>query len=247
MIDNKSKWNTLFDSLQEDSCDQKTEHYTQLEEIGRGGSKIIYRAIDNLSGREVALARPLKDDDKITELFLREARITAYLQHPNILPVYDMNDGDQSYLICKLLRGSNLANLCTRQQTQRDILPLFKKICEAMDYAHSRGVLHLDLKPENIHLDKYGEVLVIDWGLAEIFLTESQESPLDNPLISTREAQSSDSTFCGTPGFMSPEQIYNQNVDERSDIFSLGALLYSIFFVHSPFHATDLKTICVKT
>ncbi|MDD7984298.1 protein kinase [Lentisphaera marina] len=247
MVDKHSKWNDLFDSLHEETHDNSDERYTQHEEIGRGGSKIIYRASDNLSGREVAFARPLKDDKKIIELFLREARITAYLQHPNILPAYDMNAGDNPYLVCKLLRGSNLSELCSHQQSQRDILPLFRKICEAMNYAHSRGVLHLDLKPENIHLDKYGEVLVIDWGLAEIFLTESHESPLDNPLISTRETLSADNTFCGTPGFMSPEQICNQKVDVRSDIFSLGALLYSMFFIKPPFHADDLKSICAKT
>ena len=247
MVDNTSKWNELFDTLHEDFTKENQGHYSEFEEIGRGGSKIIYRASDNLSGREVAFARPLKNDSITTELFLREARITAYLQHPNILPAYDMCDDEEPYLVCKLLRGSNLAELCKQQQNQRDTLAIFRKICEAMNYAHSRGVLHLDLKPENIHLDKYGEVLVIDWGLAEIFLTESLESPLDNPLISTREVLSSDTTFCGTPGFMSPEQICNQNVDVRSDVFALGALLYSIFFNQSPFHAPDLKSICAKT
>ena len=247
MSDNNSRWNQLFDDLHEAPDQDTSEHYSVLEKIGHGGSKTISRATDNLSGRDVAFARPIKNDTKTIELFLREARITAYLQHPNILPIYDMNDGEEPYLVCKLLRGSNLAKFCTKKHTQRDLLPLFQKICEAMDYAHSRGVLHLDIKPDNIHLDKYGEVLVIDWGLAEIFLTESQESPLDNPLISTRESLATNATFCGTPGFMSPEQIRSEKVDTRSDIFSLGALLFSMFFNDSPFSASNLKTICAKT
>ena len=247
MADNKLDWSNLFDELQE-TCDEKTnDHYTIGQKIGSGGAKVIYSATDNFTGREVALARPLKSDNASVELFLREARITAYLQHPNILPVYDMSEEAEPYLVCKLLRGQNLAKASQQKQTQLTILALFKKICQAMDYAHSRGVLHLDLKPDNIQLDKYGELLIIDWGLAEIFLTESQESPLDNPLISTRESSSKNATFCGTPGFMSPEQICSQKVDVRSDIFSLGALLYYMFFQKVPFSGKNLEDVCSRT
>ena len=247
MVDDKLDWSNVFDELQE-TCSEKTnDHYTIGQEIGSGGAKIIYGATDNFTGREVAFARPLKSDNASIDLFLREARITAYLQHPNILPVYDMSEEAEPYLVCKLLRGQNLAKASAKNQTQLSILALFKKICQAMDYAHSRGVLHLDLKPENIQLDKYGELLIIDWGLAEIFLTESQESPLDNPLISTRESNSKNATFCGTPGYMSPEQTCSQAVDVRSDIFSLGALLYFMFFQKAPFTGTNLKDICART
>ena len=247
MTENKYDWSNVFDDLQETCTEKTNDHYTVAAKIGAGGAKSIYSATDNFTGREVAFARPLKSDNASVDLFLREARITAYLQHPNILPIYDMSEEVEPYFVCKLLRGQNLSKAYKNKQTPLATLDLFKKICEAMDYAHSRGVLHLDLKPDNIQLDKYGELLIIDWGLAEIFLTESQESPLDNPLISTRESNSKNTTFCGTPGFMSPEQICSQTVDVRSDIFSLGALLYFMFFQKAPFNGKNLEEICSRT
>ena len=239
MANDTRNWSAILESLDDDqlNCDPE-QGFTLLEEVGRGGAKIIQRAIDNQSGREVAYATPINNSAISTELFFREARISAYLQHPNILPIYEVSDKSEPFFIAKLLRGQDLTDFIKSDHSQNQLLALFKKICQAMEYAHSRGVIHLDLKPENIRLDKYGEILIIDWGLSEIFCNESPESPLDNPLISNREVLSADFTALGTPGFMSPEQIRGDSVTTRSDIFSLGALLYFMFFKLSPFETT---------
>ena len=248
MVPKERKWNQVFDSL-EDNVERQVpaERYSVKKELGRGGAKIVYRAVDNNSGREVAYVKPLDSSESKRELFMREARITAYLQHPNILPVYDVSDESSSFFICKLLRGKTLSDIRPRQLSQNDKISLFKKVCEALEYAHSRGVLHLDIKPDNIRLDKYGEVLVIDWGLAEIFCIEGIESPLDNPLISSQESSSQDYTSLGTPGYMSPEQIEGRKVEIRTDIFSLGALFYFMFHMKAPFKGKDINQIFDKT
>ena len=244
MASDDREWSQVFESLEDDGLESiPDERYSIYKEIGRGGAKIVFRGVDNNSGREVAYARPLNNE----ELFLREARITAYLQHPNILPVYDVSGEENPFFVCKLLRGKTLSKIRPKVHTQNELLAYFRKICEAMEYAHSRGVLHLDLKPDNIRLDKYGEVLVFDWGLAEIFCTESVESPLDNPLISVNESIAEDYTSLGTPGYMSPEQIEGKKVDIRTDIFSLGALLYFIFHRKAPFTAKTVDEIFDKT
>ena len=178
---------------------------------------------------------------------MREARITAYLQHPNILPVYEVSSDEDSFFICKLLRGKTLSDIRPKQLSLTDKVSLFRKVCEAVEYAHSRGVLHLDVKPDNIRLDKYGEVLLIDWGLAEIFCTEGVESPLDNPLISNLESSAKDYTSLGTPGYMSPEQIEGGKVDVRTDIFSLGALFYFMFHMKAPFRAKSINDVFDRT
>lgn len=248
MVPEERQWGQVFESL-ENSVDRplSEERYTVLREVGRGGAKIVYMAVDNNSGREVAFVKPLNSSETRKELFMREARITAYLQHPNVLPVYDVSGEDEVYFVCKLLRGKTLADIRPKQLSRNEKLSLFRKVCEALEYAHSRGVLHLDIKPDNIRLDKYGEVLLIDWGLAEIFCTEGVESPLDNPLISDHESAAKDYTSLGTPGYMSPEQIQGGKVDVRTDIFSLGALFYFMFHMKAPFRGSEVDDVFDKT
>ena len=248
MMSEEREWADVFDSLDDDNPKiVPIERYSIYKEIGRGGAKIVFRGVDNNSGREVAYVRPISYEQDKLDLFLREARITAYLQHPNILPIYDVSGEDNPFFICKLLRGKTLSKIRPKVHDQNELLAYFRKICEAMEYAHSRGVLHLDLKPDNIRLDKYGEVLVFDWGLAEIFCTESIESPLDNPLISDKESIAKDYTCLGTPGYMSPEQIEGRKVDVRTDIFSLGALLYFIFHRKAPFSGKSINEVFDNT
>ncbi|MCM8538840.1 MAG: protein kinase, partial [Lentisphaeraceae bacterium] len=240
------EWGRVFEILEDTGLENlPDERYSIKKEIGRGGAKVVYRAVDNNSGREVAYVIPINNQK--ADLFLREARITAYLQHPNILPVYDVSGEDHPFFVCKLLRGKTLSKIRPKGYSQDQLLAYFRKICEAMEYAHSRGVLHLDLKPDNVRLDKFGEVLLFDWGLAEIFCTESIESPLDNPLISGNESYAKDYTSLGTPGYMSPEQIEGKKVDVRTDIFSLGALLYFIFHRKAPFKGKSIDDIFDKT
>lgn len=242
------EWSRVFESLEDSGLKVlHEERYSIVKEVGRGGAKIVYRAVDNNSGREVAYVTPISNDEEKMALFLREARITAYLQHPNILPVYDVSGETEAFFVCKLLRGKTLSKIRPKAYSQGELIAYFRKICEAVEYAHSRGVLHLDLKPDNIRLDKYGELLLFDWGLAEIFCTESIESPLDNPLISGSESAARDYTSLGTPGYMSPEQIEGKKVDVKTDIFSLGALLYFIFHRKAPFKGRSIDDVFDNT
>lgn len=244
MAAEERSWHDIYLDLESEPLEYTSpDRYSVLEEIGRGGAKIVFKAVDNNSGREVAYCRPIGEKPEQVSLFLREARITAYLQHPNILPVYDVSGSEKPFFVCKLLRGEDLSKLRVKSLRQQQLLSIFRKICEAVEYAHSRGVIHLDLKPENVRLDKYGEVLVIDWGLAEIFCNESIESPLDNPLISQQEIKARDYTALGTPGYMSPEQVEGNRVDTRSDVFSLGAILYYLFQSKPPFKGGSVDDI----
>ena len=155
------------------------DRYDKGSVVNQGGMKKILKTIDSLTNRPVAKAVLIdfEDADK-AESFLREARLTAALEHPNIIPVYDIgvDDTQGPFFTMKLVGGKNLAEILkkmSKEQEQsnyslRDLLTIFLKICDAIHYAHSKGILHLDLKPENIQIGDYGEVLVCDWGLAKV-------------------------------------------------------------------------------
>ena len=178
--------------------------------------------------------------------FLREARITSYLQHPGILPIYEVSGESDPYFVCKLLRGGSLMQKLSELGDEHALINLFKKICEAMDYAHSRGVLHLDLKPENIHIDKFGEALIIDWGLAEIICTDDVESPLDNPLIAKRvplqvylmESVRPDSCRQSKLKLMCPV---------KRAMFFLWVLYFFMFQKEAPFKGSSVDEVCSNT
>ena len=213
--------------------------YKFIRSIGFGGMKAVLLVYDMDIGREVAMAmmpdfreRPKEDLDR----FICEARITARLEHPNIIPVYDMGlDGNGApFFTMKYLRGEILSQYLNRVRcgdpeavstyTTDRILQIFIRVCNAIQFAHSHRVVHLDIKPNNVSLGDYGEVSVLDWGLAAEMVTGS-----DGRKQLAREI------YTGTPGFMSPEQIAGgRALDERSDIYSLGALLYSMLALHTP-------------
>ncbi|MCH2206019.1 MAG: protein kinase [Lentisphaerales bacterium] len=261
---------SLYTQLQEGDGELLEEHtilqelkdnarrYKNPELVGEGGFKKVYGAIDELTGRKVAMA--MLADDSTTEekeRFLREARITACLQHPNIIPVYDMglSEDDQVFFSMKLVEGESLATIFEKlyennpdysnKYPQEVLLDIFIKICEAIAYAHSKGILHLDLKPENIQISQFGEVLVCDWGLAIILGTCS------DPLIERysfdefqKENMTLKGTIKGTPGFMAPEQIRGNMKDERTDIYALGAILYQMLYGQIPVKGDSVnKTI----
>lgn len=213
--------------------------YKFIRSIGFGGMKAVLLVYDMDTDREVAMAmmpdfrdRPAADRER----FIGEARITARLEHPNIIPVYDMGLDEKGapFFTMKYLRGESLAQYLQRVRkhereaeesyTTERILQIFVRVCNAIEFAHSRRVLHLDIKPNNVSLGDYGEVSVLDWGLA----TELEEVPGGGKRL-TR------SVYKGTPGFMSPEQISGgRELDERADIYSLGALLYAMLAVRDP-------------
>ena len=221
--------------------------FEEEELIEEGGMKRIYRALDRRTGRHVARAE-MRQAGADPGRFLREARITALLQHPNIVPVYEigLNPAGQPYFVMKLSEGRNLDQLIGEWRHQAPSLEhrldLFSRITDAIAYAHHRGVIHLDLKPANIQVDLYGEVLVCDWGLARIL-----DEVCDDPLLLEHSVEAadlrsltSDGYIKGSLGYMSPEQAGGPKTakDQRSDLFSLGAILYALLVFDAPFRGS---------
>jgi serine/threonine protein kinase len=185
--------------------------YEIVETLGRGGMGTVYLARDQDLDREVALKVVDGVDDDLAERALREARILALLEHPGIVPVHDVGtlpDGRVFYVM-KRVRGRRLDELApTLDLAER--LRVFGRICEAVAFAHAHAVIHRDLKPENVMAGPFGEVLVMDWGVAK-----------DGGL------PDADGTILGTPGYMAPEQERGEvaAIDERTDVWALGAIL----------------------
>ena len=215
--------------------------YELHEFIARGGMGVVYAAEDEKLSRRVAL-KVLDTPDangELTSRLMREARILAQLEHPGIVPVHDVGvlPGGRVFYSMKFVEGLRLDRYVVQLDSLPERLRLFLRVCDAVAFAHARGVLHRDLKPANIMVGSFGEVLVMDWGLAKIL----QEHSLgrDEPLLSSVQKANSENdstpstvitghgTVMGTPGYMAPEQARGETekIDVRSDIFSLGALL----------------------
>lgn len=232
------------------------QRYTGGVLLAKGGMKEIYRVEDLMTDRFVAKAvmKNLKSK-KAIEQFIQEARITARLEHPNIMPVYDIgiDDNSQAYFTMKLIEGDNLGVIlkklktgdktCRQEYPLPKLLEILNKVCDAVAYAHSKGVLHLDLKPDNIQVGDFGEVLVCDWGLSRFNSDVMQEG--EEPINYLEGQLTLHGQVYGSPGFMSPEQVTKerQELDHKSDIYSLGCLLYSILTYHSAFPGKDIDTI----
>lgn len=215
--------------------------YTLHELIARGGMGAVYAAEDEQLSRRVAL-KVLGLQDTTGELpsrLVREARILAQLEHPGIVPVHDVGtlpDG-RVYYAMKFVRGLRLDDYIVQLGSLSQRLRLFLRVCDAVAFAHARGVLHRDLKPANIMVGSFGEILVMDWGLAKVLheqrvsadptvlTTSGRAEPKNNATQST--GITTHGTVMGTPGYMSPEQARGETeqIDLRSDIFSLGAVL----------------------
>jgi serine/threonine-protein kinase len=203
------------------------------------------------------LAPDLASRPREVQRFVREAQITAQLDHPNIAPVYEIGT-DRSgnrYFTMKRIEGDTLADWITRAGRQAgftealsDMMAAFLKVCEAVAFAHSRGVLHCDIKPGNILVGPFGQVYLVDWGLAIVEPTRSLPSAL-SPLIVAGEANLDvGGGPCGTPSFMSPEQAMGARArfDERTDVFGLGAVLFNILTAVPPYDSDDLATCLDK-
>jgi serine/threonine-protein kinase len=203
--------------------------YTFVKELGRGGMGAVYLAEDRELDRLVAIK--ILNTPEITEdlrnRMVREAQIIARLEHPGIIPVHDVGtlaDGRIFYAM-KYVRGSRLDEYAALGASLRDRLRKFQAVCDAVAFAHAHGVIHRDLKPQNIMIGSFGEVLVLDWGVAKLI------SLCDDPRSSVGY-QTLEGTVIGTRHYMSPEQARGEidQLDERSDIYALGAVLY--FLLH---------------
>ena len=210
--------------------------------LGRGGQGVVWRAYDSVLRREVALKKLHRDaltDPTTVSAFLREARLTALLEHPGIVPIHDVgrdpSDGSL-YLALRLIGGKSLADTLGAADGldgRLALVPALVRACQAVAFAHERGVVHRDLKPQNIMLGRFGETYVLDWGLA---LVESRAGAPDV----TAPHQSTG--VVGTPAYMSPEQALGLAADARSDVWGLGACLYHLLTGQPPITGRSLQS-----
>ncbi|HEY3806737.1 MAG TPA: serine/threonine-protein kinase [Kofleriaceae bacterium] len=226
--------------------------YQLGEVIGRGGMGEVRVAQDLRIGREVAIKRIRgKPSPDAVDRFLREARIQARLDHPAIVPVYELStDADGvPFFTMKRLAGETLGKRLADRANVQPLLRAFADVCLAIELAHSRGVVHRDLKPSNIILGDFGEVYVLDWGVARVL---SDTTRATQPQQAVASAPGDDETtmgaILGTPGYMSPEQVRGAPADPPADVYSLGAILFEIL-AGEPLHprgeaalATTLST-----
>jgi eukaryotic-like serine/threonine-protein kinase len=214
-----------------DAPDMSNTKYEIIERVGQGGMGTVYRARDRELGRDVALkvVRLPEMSADVAARMLREARTLAQLEHPGIVPVHDVGtlaDGRAFYAM-KLVRGSPLDALPASPAAER--LTIVERICEAVAFAHAHGVIHRDLKPQNVMVGPFGEVLVMDWGVAKLIAGVEQTLGTSGPSPSGRSASpaTGDGVVVGTPGYMAPEQATGDPtlVDARADVYAIGAIL----------------------
>jgi len=238
------------------------DRYTLGHEIARGGMGRIVEATDGNLDRSVAMKLLIRGVDEQLGLQLRfteEAQITGQLQHPNIVPVYDLgtHEDGQLYFTMKSVEGRTLRDILRGLRrhdaeiegsfTRGRLLAAFQQVCMGIAYAHSRGVVHRDLKPSNIMFGAFGEVLVMDWGLAKILKRDAE-----GRVRSHREEMSKWATrhgeVIGTPGYMPPELALGQldDVDDRADVYSLGAILYEILTLRPPYSGREARAVLRK-
>jgi eukaryotic-like serine/threonine-protein kinase len=206
-----------------------TTRYEILDRIGEGGMGVVYLARDRELGREVALKvlRTPEPSAEERDRILREARILASLEHPGIAPVHDVGvlaDGRVFYVM-KRVRGERLDSLAISARPRTELLRLFRQVCDAVAFAHAAGVIHRDLKPQNVMLGAFGEVLVLDWGVAK--LRGHPVEATDASSVQPTGEDTAPGAVMGTPGYMAPEQLTGRSaeVDERADVFGLGGIL----------------------
>jgi serine/threonine protein kinase len=201
------------------------DRYAVHELLGRGGMGAVYRATDHLLQRDVALkVLPPEHPEDIARRLEREARVLATLEHPGIVAIHDagrLADGRPFYVM-RLVRGRRLDEQ-VRDETPGERLRRFLAVCDAVSFAHSKGVIHRDLKPANVMVGEFGEVLVLDWGVAKRAAEVAGDT---SHALSVETGDTGDGVAVGTPGFMAPEQLVAAAaVDMRADVFALGAML----------------------
>lgn len=251
-----------------------TSRYQLQGEIARGGMGAILKGRDTDLGRDLAIKVLLdahKDNPQVIQRFIEEAQIGGQLQHPGIAPVYELGQfaDHRPFFSMKLVKGETLSKLLADRKDAADergkFIGIFEQVCQTMAYAHSRGVIHRDLKPANIMVGAFGEVQVMDWGLAKVLQTggvadekNAKQKQQGQSIIKTMRSMGSDvpdsfgsigsngsetqmGSVMGTPAYMPPEQALGEidQMDQRADVFGLGAILAEILTGKPPYVADD--------
>ena len=221
------------------------DRYRDAKKIAEGGMKYVYRCLDSHTDREVVMVKPKSAE--LNELFVREGRMTSFLQHPNIMPVYDvgLSDDQTPFFTMKEVLGEDMDKVLAKDYVLANMIDVFIKICEGVNYAHSLGIVHLDLKPENVRIGHFGEVVVCDWGIAELGgeLGQEGESFLDKDLSKVLKyiRKGRGEEIKGTPGYIAPERFEKQAPHSSNDIYSLAAILYEILTAQRPVQVRSVK------
>lgn len=243
---------------------QGMSRYTGLREMARGGTAVLQSAFDRVIGRTVAikmLHQNTRNNRKERRRFLREARVTAQLQHPNTVPVYEIGNDIEFgiFFVMKRISGENFFEILKRiardDQPTIESFPVSRRMeiiadcCQAIAYAHARGVIHRDVKPENIWVGNFGEVILLDWGASKVWGHPDDNEPIGYSSLAMRAGDKKQLNTLtgggqrlGTPLYMSPEQVSgNRSIDERSDIFSVGVVLYETLALREPFRGRSIE------
>lgn len=219
---------------------KKIGRYEIIEKIGGGGMGVVYKGIDPYIGRTLAIkiirldpGTNEKDLNKFKKSFINEAKVAGNLSHKNIVTIYDVGEESELiFLVMEYIEGKDLRSFLDAKTkfSLTEIKHLMEQICSALEYSHSQGVIHCDVKPENIIIDTNGNITVVDFGISR-----SSTVTLTNTLL-----------LVGTPSCMSPEQLRGETIDTRSDIFALGTVLYEICTGKKPFTGDNVSAIINK-
>ncbi|HEU5458858.1 MAG TPA: serine/threonine-protein kinase, partial [Pyrinomonadaceae bacterium] len=228
---------------------QAISHYRILRKLGEGGMGVVYLAEDTVLGRQVAI-KTLTDGalgrQHFRTRFLREARAVSALSHANIATIYDYGETPEGhpYIVMEFVQGQTLADLINENKlTLERAVEIIIDVAGALGEAHRNGIVHRDIKPSNIAINQSGQVKVLDFGLAKQLERNSADNP-DAQLCAN--TQTREGLMIGTPMYVSPEQALGIPVDARSDLFSLGSVLYECLTGQPPFSGHSPVEICAK-
>jgi serine/threonine-protein kinase len=230
------------------------QRLTRAQRLGEGGMATVDEVVDRALRRNMAMKilRPhLQGDPRAVQSFLREAQITGQLDHPNIVPIYDLGKtpDERLFFTMKLLGGSTLAEIVHElpggdldRATLFDLLEVILRVCDALAFAHQRGILHRDVKPANVMVGEFGQVYLVDWGIARSSRQEETGAGEPDRVSSDYDTVWGDAVV-GTPAYMSPEQAVGGDLDERADLFSLGATLYFVLARRPPYEGSTVHEV----
>jgi len=213
--------------------------YKIIEVLGKGAMGIVYKALDPDINREVAIktihfdtAAEGQEREDMQQRFMREAQAAGRLTHANIVMIYDVGrEGGMTYIVMQFIEGRSLAKMIGGERLPVEyIVRLMTQVCQALDYAHQKGIVHRDIKPANILIDKGGNPFLADFGVARMETSTVTQT----------------GTVMGTPSYMSPEQVMGKKIDKRSDIFSLGVILFELLAGKRPFAGDSITTVMYK-